>query len=490
MVAKRPVSSPGLAVFAVMLLAACTLINGGFDECTVDQQCGGSRVCIRRTCLPMPAQCRRDVGAFDRADSIRIAAILPLASLIDGGADPRGGTDLREVARLNAMELAVKDVNESAGINNRRFSLYVCNSGRQQQALLVEQATWAVTQLGVPAVITSGSTATLAAFGISELIDAGTMIVSPSATSAELIGAFAQRGTTWRVAPPDTLQAQVMVNTLLSEPEYSGATGIAVLYEDNPYGRGFSSILRDRLRTVGKNSDIFGYPKVEGTVIDVARLRSSLEAFHGRVDAGSATPSRATVIIGAPSEITPIITSTAMSSTLSYDAGHRWFFSDSAKQPLLVTQQTLPEITEALGTTPAQGTGIAFADFRSRYRDLFGIEASDFSFTAHSYDAAFLIMLCAAYAARDNGAVTGPRMSEGIAKLSLPTGSDGGMSFQLKPTAWREASSELNAGRPINVEGASGQLDFDLDAGAPSSPYEIWQVTDAGALRTVRLVNP
>jgi branched-chain amino acid transport system substrate-binding protein len=64
------------------------------------------------------------------------------------------------------------------------------------------------------------------------------------------------------------------------------------------------------------------------------------------------------------------------------------------------------------------------------------------------------------------------------------------MSFQLKSTGWRDASAALAAGRSINVDGASGQLDFDLDAGAPSSPYEVWQVTDGGSFTTVGLVNP
>lgn len=470
-----------LTVAVLALGSTCTLINGsGFEECTSDQECGASRVCVQRYCLPMPAQCRRDVGAFDKANSIRLAALLPLSEVIDGGAEV---IDDSEVAGLNAMELAIEDVNGGAGINNRLFALYVCNT-RKNAETLAEQATWAVTQIGVPAIITSGSGQTLAASGTPALIDAGTMIVSATATSPELIGTFQRNGSTWRVAPPDTLQVRVMANTLLAEPDYAGATTMAVLYEDSAYGRGIASILRERLVALGKTSEIRSYTKP----VNPNLVTGFLETFHvaGAADAGTGPRTKATVFVGFPPEIVPVITAAGASPTLSYASGHRWFFSDSAKDPAIVTPRTLPQLPGALGTTPAQGTGTAYADFRSRYRDRFRIDANDFSYTSHSYDAAFLVMLGAAYATRDNGALTGGRISEALTKMSVGTG----MSFRLSPMSWRDASAALAAGRSVNLDGTSGALDFDLDAGAPASPYEVWQVTDGGSFTTVRLVNP
>jgi branched-chain amino acid transport system substrate-binding protein len=477
-----------LGVLSLALLAlgsTCTAINGiGFEECTADQECGASRVCIQRYCLPMPAQCRRDVGAFDKPNPIRIAALLPLSEVQgDGGTELN---DARELARLNAMELAFKHVNASAGINNRLFSLYVCNT-RRNSAALVEQATWAVSELGVPAVITSGSGATLTASDTPALVDAGTMLMSANATSQELSGAF--RGSTWRVAPPDSLQVRVMAKSLADRPDYAGAGTIAILYEETPYGRGVASLLRERLRGEGKNSEIFGFKKDPGVTISGSEVTASLERlerFHGAAALDAGVRTKVTVLVGFPTDIVPVVTAARTSASLAYASGHRWFFSDSAKNPAIVTPLTLPQLVGAIGTTPAQGTGTAFNDFRSQYVVEFGIEPSDFSFTSHSYDAAYLVMLSAAYATRDNGALTGGRMSEGMTRLSVGTG----MSFQLKSTGWRDASAALAAGRSINVDGASGQLDFDLDAGAPSSPYEVWQVTDGGSFTTVGLVNP
>ena len=59
----------------------------------------------------------------------------------------------------------------------------------------------------------------------------------------------------------------------------------------------------------------------------------------------------------------------------------------------------------------------------------------------------------------------------------------------LRADSWTEASNNLAQGLSINAEGASGALDFDYDAGVPSAPYEVWQVSDGG-IRVLRLTNP
>ncbi len=84
------------------------------------------------------------------------------------------------------------------------------------------------------------------------------------------------------------------------------------------------------------------------------------------------------------------------------------------------------------------------------------------------------------------GAITGPRLSKGISKVTSVTGSTCGGS----PIGWRDAAAALAEGRSIDLEGASGALDFALDARAPASAYEVWKVTDGGTLTTVKLVNP
>ena len=75
-------------------------------------------------------------------------------------------------------------------------------------------------------------------------------------------------------------------------------------------------------------------------------------------------------------------------------------------------------------------------------------------------------------------------LREGMGKLSAT-----GSSIPLRVDKWTEASNILLQGLSINVEGASGALDFDYDAGVPAAPYEVWQVSDGG-IRVLRLTNP
>ena len=461
-----------LAPFLLLGLAGCSLINGGFEECATDSQCGAGRVCLERYCLPLPPQCRREVGGFDRADSIRIAALLPLSEGPDGGT-----VDASEVAGLNAIDLAVEDVNGSGGIGNRQFSLYVCNTERQA-ATIEEQTTWMVRQLGVPAIITSGSGQTRAATDTPARADAGTFIISATATSPVLVGLFQQKGTPWRVAPSDALQVPVMARLLTQHPDYAGSNGYAILHEDTDYGRPIASGLRERLEALGRRAEIYEYKRpipVEGFV-------NSVQGFHA-LDAGA---TRTTVFVGFPSDIVPVVTAARATTLLSSASGHRWFFSDSAKDPAIVTAQTFPQVAGALGTAPAQGAGTAYQDFRSRYRTRYQLDPNDYSFAGHSYDAAMLLMLSAAWASRENGPITGPRMADALLRVSAP----GATTYRLGPTTWRDASAALSQARSINVEGASGALDFSPDAGAPSAPYEVWQINDGGTFTTVRTENP
>jgi branched-chain amino acid transport system substrate-binding protein len=61
-------------------------------------------------------------------------------------------------------------------------------------------------------------------------------------------------------------------------------------------------------------------------------------------------------------------------------------------------------------------------------------------------------------------------MAEGLTKVS-----SGSEPVQLTSVKFTESANELANGRSIDVEGASGSLQFDETGEAPS-PIELWQV--------------
>src|SRR5439155_10450195 len=106
-----------------------------------------------------------------------------------------------------------------------------------------------------------------------------------------------------------------------------------------------------------------------------------------------------TVLIGFPEDDTRIIDAALSSHPgLTRAQGHRWFFSDSAKDPALLTATTKPEVDGSYGTAPAQGdpANPAFTNFTDRFSSKYHVDATQYSFTSHSYDAMYLVGLAAA----------------------------------------------------------------------------------------------
>lgn len=261
------------------------------------------------------------------------------------------------------------------------------------------------------------------------------------------------------------------------DANYLNTTRVAIAYEDSAYGQGLAFALKPRIEALGKNVQTIPFT----SPLDATTLANQLDAFHDGV-----TP-RATVLVAFPDDVVALITACKSRADLLAANGHKWMLSDSAKDPAIVNAATNTELVNMLGTAPAQGAGAAFPIFRDRFVARYGIDPSSYSFTSHSYDAMWLTMLAAA-SARQAGAITGPNMSQGMTRISA----SGQMSRQLISTEWQGAAAALLSGADINVEGSSGALDFNLTEGAPTAPYEVWQVTNntSNPFVTVRLITP
>lgn len=435
----------------------------GFEECNADVECAANQACLEGYCIALPAFCRRDEGDFQSGDHLPLGAVLPLST-------NDGGVDDSDVANLNAYRLAVKEANEKQGLNGRKLALYVCDSAGDD-ARARTQSAWLAKELGVPAVFASGSSqATAAAVGTA---DAGApLIMSPNATSPDLIGVFQSQGQrVWRVAPPDTLQARVVAD-LFSTPDggFDQVTKVAVLYERKAYGEGLSGALRDRLM-----------PRLSVVTIPFER-DGDVNAPVASVDAQAP---QVTIVIGFPPDIRRIIARARSSVHLTAAQGHRWFFSDSAKDPAMLVG-TLGDLTGSLGTAPAQNAGPTFSGFAPNYETTFGYSPATYSFTSHSYDAMYLVLFAAAHADA-HGGLSGPNLVQGLRALSVK----GATQVKLLPENYNQATAALRATAPtLDVVGASGELDFDLDAGAPPSRYELWQVLPDAGFSTVKLLAP
>jgi branched-chain amino acid transport system substrate-binding protein len=214
--------------------------------------------------------------------------------------------------------------------------------------------------------------------------------------------------------------------------------------------------------------------------------------FSPPIDAGAVvatllngTAPKATVVVALPEDLRALVTAAGATTQLSKDGGHAWMMTDIAKDPAIINSATLPQLVGSLGTAPAQGAGSAYPFFSDRFKARYGVDPADYSYTSHSYDAMYLVMLSAAWASQGGAAISGPRMNEGMHKVT-----GGVTSYRLLSVDWVSAVNALTSGVTIDVEGSSGKLDFDYDAGAPSAPYEVWRITPDGGFVTDRILQP
>jgi branched-chain amino acid transport system substrate-binding protein len=244
---------------------------------------------------------------------------------------------------------------------------------------------------------------------------------------------------------------------------------VGIAYLNDPYGQGLNGALAQQLT---------GQKMLRATFYDrggdVDASVATLDAFNPDV----------TVLIGFPDDVGRLVTKAASTTNLSRAAGHRWFFTDSAKDSAIISGSPAGELESSYSTTPAQTSGPAYPAFQSDYLSHYGIDPSSTSFIAHTYDAVYTVALGCAYAVGSAGTspLTGSRIAEGLGHLSS------GTPVALGPSDFLSARNTVQGGGSVDVLGASGQLDFNSATGEAPGFIELWQV-DGGVIRPITVVQ-
>jgi branched-chain amino acid transport system substrate-binding protein len=461
----------GILTLSTTLLAGCSFTTaGGLSECETSAECGENMVCSQNFCLPLPAGCGQIYPEEPPppSDAVQIGAVLPISN---SPTNPDLGKDESEVQGLNAIKLALEEINGSGGAAGRKLALNLCDTAFDA-ARTRAQTEWLVKEKKIVALLTAGSTQTQDAAAIS--LPAGVLTMSSSGTSPALTNYedITKLGLLWRTAPSDAIQGRVIASLIRDDPRFNTAQKIGLLYLDDAYGRGLFEVITERLTGSGKGTLALSYKRKNEPEITAAVAQ--MDTFDPDL----------TIVVGFEDDASLIIRRGASSTNLRSGVGHRWFFSDSAKDAKMLEDTTVrAQVQGAFGTAPAQGAGSAFRAFRSRFQAKYaGVDPSNFAFTSHSYDSMYLFGLAVAYSQGTSNLVSGTKMAEGLTKMSS------GTRFEFTSTNFTAAATELAANRSIDAEGASGSLQFDAAGEAPS-PIELWQVEGTN-FKTIETLSP
>src|SRR5690606_10246998 len=162
---------------------------------------------------------------------------------------------------------------------------------------------------------------------------------------------------------------------------------------------------------------------------------------------------------------------TAAATNAGY-ASKTLFLTDSA-----ATQDTLDRAPPALfpkirGTRPRplDTRDTVYGNFVASYAAEYQADVTQFSFTSHAYDMTWITALGAAWAALQEGEITGRNIARGARRLSQ------GEELILTPSLWNGALQRFRAGRGVNIRGASGALDYLPENEETSAPFDVWYI--------------
>lgn len=451
----------------LMLLSSCTVTGFKAEACTTNSEC--------REAFGFGWACEPEVGLCEVAEvHPRCASTWPedlflrpenysdaivLASMFDHSAD---------IAEIQAVRLPVTQVVDQGGLDDRDYALVQCTY--EENPLLDDLdypgaardvSLYLADTLGIPAIIgpaTSGQTQEV----YNATAHLGVFIISPSATSPALtnidglIKTDAQPGMLWRTAPPDSLQGVAVAQDMKTR----GVRHVAVIYQVGPYGEGLAEVFQESF------SDDFH--TVDGYLFDNDASRDSAVSSAGETDVEEVF-----FISSELSDITKFLSGAGVNS--NYD-DKDFFLADGAadEQMMQQTSQVSELWLRIRGSRPAIPDGNVYKAFDTAYAAAYSVSADISVYTGYSFDAAWLAIYGTAWSARAGGPVTGVGIAQGLRKVSS------GVEVEIRANSWNDVKATFAENRPIDVVGASGELDYDLETEETTTPIEIWTVNESG----------
>lgn len=470
---------PVFGVFAVVaataaLTVACSVVSKvDYNECTASSECrsafGLGWVCGDAGLCEEVALDPRCKTVFPK-DLLKAPEKYPDAIIFGSLFDHNKANG--DLILVNAANLAIGEANSTGLTDGRMFGMVHCDyqenldiDSKTSAVAAVDGAKFLVDQMGVSVIVGPG-TSGLAEAVFTELQKPEhkpqALMISPSATSPSLTDIDVRDGDKpglfWRSAPSDSVLSQVLAERMVS----AGITTAYVIYADDSYSSGLANALDKNFEPTLVRVGFSGQSGVVPALKDVAKNPSG---------AGVAV-----VFIGA--DVAQVVDFLNVAGGINFYADVDIFLGDAAynEDVIAQTKATAANLYPRIrGVFPGSPSGLAYENFVSNYRAAYpGENPTDASYSPYTYDAAWLAIYGAAWAEYQREGFTGLDLAFGLQKVSDPLG----VEVDLSKDTWNSVKREFKAGRGININGASGELDYDPETEETSAPVIFWKIND------------
>ena len=467
-----------------LVFTSCSFTKFAFTRCDLNKECrdafGWGYVCAEQLCQevdPIP-RCGRTYpeGLLDDVEGNRDLVVYGVQF------------DQSQFAvESQAAEFAIEEVMRASKLGDQGFAAVVCTNeessmldGLSQDEANVMVSEYLANQVGVAAIIGPATSDRVQdAFVAVERF--GTLVMSPTATSPALtpldgsVSTTAEPGLLWRTSPPDDLQGAELAALM----DADGTDTVAFIFEEGNYGTALATIGQTAFEDAGGEAKLVPYESGSA-----ASLQEKI-AVVGDMDVdGVAFISSDR---GDTEEFLQFVATSAADETYSCESVDRCPFSEDGAMiyltdggkdlSIFASVSGIERVLDRIrGTAPAHELGSVYNVFADSFDSKWGADTADSTpFTSYAYDAAWLVIYGSAWAHYNEASIDGLGIARGLRRISHKA--DGTTQVDVGFTSWNSVRAEFEARQPIDVQGASGALDYDPNTGETSAPIEYWCVT-------------
>jgi len=358
---------------------------------------------------------------------------------------------------LDAVRLAADEVNSNGGVlNGQKLRTFLGDTMGTPQGG-VDAANRLVEADHVSAIVGPNTSLVILAVAHAVAIPKGVLLISPSATAAAITG-LEDKDFVFRLAPSDADQGWMLAKLVYAR----GFTKVAVTYVDNDYGREMNTIFR------------FNFENYGGSITAAQPHEPNKSNYIPELKALSQYDPQALVVISYAASGGTIIVKQALENGFF----RQLIGPHSMMDPLLIKEVGADKLKSMFFTAPSVDPNTSAA---KKFDKIYGAtfrSARQRLYVAQTYDAVMLTAL----AIEQAGSSDRNKIPAALRQVCCAPGE------VIEPGEWAKAKAEIDAGKKINYEGASGNCDFD-ENGDIRGVYGHYVIED-GTFKQVELMRP